>query len=156
MAKLFDTSEDVKELIQEKFEDAGLSPYGINLKIISVAKAKELFKVTKASAATEFIAKKDSMVTVFVYEAAFDRLDDEAKNMLTEMALSNVSYDSEKDRILVDTNPFNQIYGMRKKYGNTILDKMETASIIIAEIEEEEKAAKQAEKELKKQRKRNQ
>lgn len=155
MAKIFATSEDVSEMIENKFKETGLNEYGVTLKIMSVTKAKEVIKVSKASATTEFIAKKDGMVQVFVYEAAFERMTDEAKNMLVEMALSNISYDTEKDKIIVETNPFKQIFAMRRKYGDVIVDNLEISSTIIEEIEEEEKERKIAEREAKKEARRN-
>lgn len=153
MAKIFTTSDDVVEVVDKQFKETGLEEYGITLKIMSVTKAKEVVKVSKASATTEFIAKKDGMVQMFIYEAAFDRLSDEGKNLLLEMALSNVSYDTDKDKIIVETNPFKQIFAMRAKYGNKIVDELELSNVIIDEIEEEEKQRKLEEKEAKKQRK---
>lgn len=150
MAKLFKTSEDVVELIEDKFSETGLEPYGINLKIISTVKAKELMTLTKESAKTEFLAKSQDMVSIIVYEALFYRLDDAAKIMLTEMYLSGVSYDSEKDKITVDRNPINLILNMRRKYGDGILDKIEQVQLIMEEIIEEEKEKKRQEKEAKK------
>ena len=127
-----------------------MANYGITLKTISVTKAKEVFKISKASATTEFIAKKEGMIQLFVYEEAFDRLTDVAREMLIEMALSNVAYDSEKDKLIVESNPFTQVFAMRHKYGNVILDNLELASMIISQIEEEERERKQAEREAKK------
>lgn len=150
MGKFFTTSEDIVEIIDKKFKETGLANYGITLKTISVTKAKEVFKISKASATTEFIAKKEGMVQLFVYEEAFDRLTDVAREMLIEMALSNVAYDSEKDKLIVESNPFTQIFAMRRKYGNVILDNLELASLIISQIEEEERERKQAEREAKK------
>ena len=95
------------------------------------------------------------MIQLFIYEEVFDRLTDAVKDMLIEMALSNVSYDSEKDKLNVDTNPFNQIFSMRRKYGNVILDNLELASMLILQVEEEEKERKQAEREAKKAKKNN-
>lgn len=155
MGKIFTTSDDVLEIVDKKFKETSLNEYGVTLKVMSVTKAKEIFKISKASATTEFIAKKDGMVQLFIYEAAFDRLPDDAKEMLIEMVLSNVSYDTDKDKILVETNPFKQVFAMRKKYGNVILDKMELSSLIIEEIEEEEKEKKIAEREAKKAKKNN-
>lgn len=155
MGKIFTTSDDVLEIVDKKFQETSLNEYGVTLKVMSVTKSKDIIKVSKASATTEFIAKKDGMVQLFIYEAAFDRLPDDAKEMLIEMALSNVSYDTDKDKILVETNPFKQIFAMRKKYGNDILDKMELSSVIIEEIEEEEKEKKIAEREAKKAKKNN-
>lgn len=155
MGKYFTTSEDIAEIVNRKFQETGLSGYGVNLKTLSVKKAKEVVKVSKASAATEFIAKKDDMIQLFIYEEVFDRLPDEVKDMLVEMALSNVSYDIDKDKLNVDTNPFNQIFSMRKKYGNVILDNLELASMLILQVEEEEKERKQAERDAKKAKKNN-
>ena len=155
MSKYFTTSDDIAEIVNRKFQETGLSGYGVNLKTLSVKKAKEVVKVSKASAATEFIAKKDDMIQLFIYEEVFDRLPDEVKDMLIEMALSNVSYDVDKDKLNVDTNPFNQIFSMRKKYGNVILDNLELASMLILQVEEEEKERKQAEREAKRAKKNN-
>ena len=150
MGKFFTTSEDIVEIIDKKFKETGLANYGITLKTISVTKAKEVFKISKASATTEFIAKKEGMIQLFVYEEAFDRLTDVAREMLIEMALSNVAYDSEKDKLIVESNPFTQVFAMRHKYGNVILDNLELASMIISQIEEEERERKPAEREAKK------
>lgn len=153
MAKLFKSSEDVVELIEDKFAETGLEPYGINLKILSTVKSKELMTLAKESAKTEFLAKSQDMVSVIVYEALFDRLDDTAKIMLTEMYLSGVSYDSEKDKITVDKNPINLILNMRRKYGDGILDKIEQVQLIMEEMIEEEKEKKRQEREAKKSKK---
>jgi hypothetical protein len=48
--------------------------------VISTAKAKTILKVQRANATTNFITKKDIILTV--YEEAFDRLTDEHKNLL--------------------------------------------------------------------------
>ena len=40
MAKLFESSADVIELAENKFDETTLSDLGINLKVISTAKAK--------------------------------------------------------------------------------------------------------------------
>ena len=89
-------------MIENQFAETGLEPYGINLKVLSTVKSKELMTVTKESAKTEYLSKSRDLITLTVYEALFDRLDDEAKNMLTEMYLSGVSYDSEKDKVALE------------------------------------------------------
>ena len=61
----------------------------------------------------------------------------------------------QEDKLNVDTNPFNQIFSMRRKYGNVILDNLELASMLILQVEEEEKERKQAEREAKKAKKNN-
>jgi hypothetical protein len=72
------------------------------------------------------------------------------------MVLSNVAYDTEKDKLMVDMNPYNMLFRLRQKYGDVIMDNLELASVIMTEIEEEEKARKEAEREAKKAKKNNQ
>jgi len=148
--KLFDTSTDIVEMIDDKFEEIGLAVYGLDLRVISTTKSKDIIKVSKASATAEYLTKREGIITVVVYEEAFDRLSDDAKNILVEMALSNIAYDSEKDRITIDNTPYNQIFRFRKKFGDeVILNTLELSAHILNEIEEEAKAKKEAAKEAK-------
>ncbi len=151
MGKLFTTSEDICELITEEFSKTDLESYGINLSIMSTKKAKDVIKVTKASPTTEFIIKQEDVIQVCVYEAAFDRLTDDAKQRLVEMALSIVHFDSEKDKLTVESNPYIQLFNGSRKYGAEVaLNTIELSYAVIAQIEEEEKAKKEEEKASKK------
>ena len=147
MAKIFETSADIAELAQDKFEDTGLAQMGINLKVISTPKAKQILKVQRANATTHFLTKKDVILTVF--EEAFDRLTDEHKNILMEGAISSISYDSEKDKLNVDGDFAKEIFRMRRKYPN-YTDIAEESYIVIEQIEDEEKARKEQERLAKK------
>lgn len=151
MGKLFATCEDISELILKEFDKTGLEAYGINLKIMSTKKAKDILKVSKASATTEFIIKRDSVIQVCVYEAAFDRLPDDAKEMLVEIALSTINYDSEKDKLSVESNPYMPLFNAKRKYdAQTVLNVMELGYSVITQIEEEEKMKKEEERLAKK------
>jgi hypothetical protein len=143
MAKIFETSQDIAELAQEKFEDTGLAQMGINLKVLSVTKSKSVLKVSRANATTHFLTDKD--VILVVYEEAFDRLSDEFKNKLMEGAISNISYDTEKDKLNVEGDIAKEMFRMRRKYENYV-DAMETSYIVIEQIEDEEKRRKEEEK----------
>ena len=156
MAKFFQTNEEVTEFISNKFRELELNSYGLTLKIMSTNKAKEILKLTKASQSTQFLIQQEDVIQVQVYEAAFERLSEEAKHLLTEMMFSNISFDLDKDKMEIDTNPFNQIFRMRQKYGNVIVDHMELASLVMSQIAEEEQAAKEALKEAKKNKKHEQ
>ena len=147
MAKFFETSEDVKELIQNKFEETGLPNYGINLKILSITKNKNILKASKASATVQYLTNKDAIL--IVYEEAFDKLSEEYKIKLIEGALSNIAYDTEKDKLIVEQDIAKEMFRMRKKYDNYV-DIMEASYLVIEQIEEEEKERKEAEKANKK------
>ena len=152
MAKLFKTGEDIVELARNKFEDAGLPQIGINLTILSTPKAKTVLKVSRANATTHFLTQKD--VILLVYEEAFDLLPDDAKNVLMEGVLSNVSYDTEKDKLNVEGDIAREIFRMRKKYPEYV-DMLETSYMIIEDIEEEERRRKEEERLAKREKKNN-
>ena len=141
--KFFETSEDIKELIQNKFEGTGLDQLGINLKIVSVTKGKNVLKASKAGATVQYLTKKDAILTV--YEEAFDRMSDEMKEKLIEGCISNISYDTEKDKLNVEGDVAKEIFRMRRKYDDYV-DVMESAYIVIQQIEDEEKQRKEEEK----------
>ena len=147
--KLFETSEDIRNLAFEKWEDTDLDNV-INLKLVSAPKAKTILKVQRANATTHFLTQKDVIVTV--YEEAFDRLTDEHKAILLEGILSNVSYDSEKDKMLVETDIAKEIFRMRRKYPDYV-DILEEAYLVINQIEDEERQRKEEERLAKKDKK---
>lgn len=147
MAKFFETSADIAELAQDKFEDTGLAQMGIELKVISVTKAKNVLKASKAGATIQYLTKKDAIL--IVYEEVFDRLSDEYKEKLMEGALSNISYDTEKDKLNVETDIAKEIFRMRQKYENYV-DIVEASYIVAQQIEDEEKQRKEEMKAAKK------
>jgi hypothetical protein len=143
MAKLFKTSEDIADLIQTKWEETNLAQMGIDLKVISTTKAKNVLKASKASATVQYLTKKDAILTI--YEEAFDRLSEAYKEIIVEGALSNITYDSEKDKLNVETDIAKEIFRMRRKYEN-YTDIMEASYVVIEQIEQEEKERKEQEK----------
>ena len=93
MAKFFETSDEFVDLIEEQFSKTGLDTLGINLKVVSITKAKDMLKVSRTSAVTNFLTQGETDILVTIYEQAFDRLPKDVQEMLVEMTLSNVSYD---------------------------------------------------------------
>ena len=150
--KLFETSKDIADLAQEKWENTGLAQMGIELKVISTPKAKSILKVQRANATTNYLTKKD--VILIVFEEAFDRLTDEHKNLLMEGAISNISYDTDKDKLNVESDFAREIFRMRRKYQNYV-DVAEESYIVIETIEEEERQRKEAERLAKREKKNN-
>lgn len=141
--KFFETSADIAELAQDKWEDTGLAQMGIELKVISATKAKNVLKASKAGATLNYLTKKDAFL--IIYEEAFDRLSDEYKEKLLEGVLSNISYDTEKDKLEVETDIAKEIFRMRRKYEN-YTDMLETSYMVISQIEDEERQRKEEEK----------
>lgn len=143
MAKIFETSENIVELAQSKFENTGLAQMGINLKVMSVTKAKNVLKTSKAGATIQYLTNKDAFL--IVYEEAFERLSQEMQEKLMEGCISNISYDTEKDKLNVESDIAKEIFRMRRKYENYV-DILETSYAVIEQIEDEEKRRKEEEK----------
>ena len=141
--KIYETSADIAELCQAKCEETGLAQIGIELKLISVTKAKNVLKASKAGATINYLTKKDALIVI--YEEAFDRLSDEYKEKLIEGCLSNITYNDERDKINVESDIAKELLRMRRKYENYV-DIMEASYLVINQIEEEEKERKEAEK----------
>lgn len=145
MAKFYEVTEETLSLIDEKFQQTGLYNY-IDLKVLGISKAKEVIKVVKTNPLAEYVGKCPDSIVCLVYEDAFDRLDKEQREMLIEDAFANVSYDDEKDKIIVGGPQIVVSLGGRKKYGEDLINAAEAGIYAIAQIEEEKKAAKEAEK----------
>ena len=74
MAKLFKTSDDIYEFITNEWNNTENSKIGVRLKVISTQKAKQILKLSKASATTEYLIREQDVLTLVVYEEAWDRL----------------------------------------------------------------------------------
>ena len=143
MKKIYETSSEIAELVQKKFDETSLPQMAIELKLISTTKSKNVLKVSKSSATVQYLTKKD--VLLVIYEDAFDRLSDEYKEKLLEGALSNIEYDIDKDKITVDGDIAREIFRMRQKYSNYV-DILEASYLVIDQIEEEEREKKESKK----------
>jgi hypothetical protein len=62
-----------------------------------------------------------------------------------EGAISNISYNTEKDKLNVEGDIAKEIFRMRRKHENYV-DVMETSYMVIEQIEDEEKRRKEEEK----------
>lgn len=156
MAKLFKTSDDIFEFINNEWESTSTAKIGVQLKVISTQKARQILKLSKASATTEYLIREQDVLTLVVYEEAWDRLSDLNKTLLLKGVLSVVDYDTEKEKLSIDTRPYADLFAMRHAKdanGNEYLDKydetLEAAALLIQQIEDEEREAKEAEKERK-------
>lgn len=153
MAKLFKTSDDIYEFITNEWSNTDNSKIGVRLKVISTQKAKQILKLSKASATTEYLIREQDVLTLVVYEEAWDRLSEMNKILLLKGIFSVVSYDTEKERLIIDNRPYADLFNMRHTKdanGNEYLDQydnaLETCALLLQQIEDEQKQAKEEEK----------
>jgi hypothetical protein len=156
--KTFDLTEENQQLFTELFEETGYHNY-MQLRLIGVAKSKDVITVNRPNAVAKHVGHlADDVVTILVYEDAFDRLDEKNKKLLIRDAFNLISYDDEKDKIGIGTPMITVTITGRQKWGDELINAAELAVMQIQEIEEEkrqmreeEKARKAAEKAAKKQ-----
>lgn len=159
MAKLKKTSQDVQEEILEIIGKVApsLVQIGIDTQFMSTSKSKEIIKVTRASATTEFMANKDKvgekalegMLLIVVYEEAWDRLGEDDKEKVVELSMVGVSIDTENGKLTVSNDNLRNAIALCQKYGNDVMQKVELAYLTISQIEDEEAERKAEEKAMK-------
>jgi hypothetical protein len=156
MGKYSEASKEIEEIVLEISSELGLAQMGIDFQALNVKKSKEVCKVVKANEFAEYVSKRSDLIFVICYEDAFDLVDEKTKYMWIRMAMENVSYDSEKDKINIGGPQIIIPLGFAEKYGNLAIDSAKLGLYTIAQISEkkkEEAERKRAEKESKRKKK---
>lgn len=149
MAKLSIASDETIALINDTLKASTLGN-SVEVKVLSVKKQRQVIKVKKSSPTEEVLGKCPESIIMIVCENVFDRLDDSQRRLIVEDAISTISIDYDKDKIVVTQPQIQCTVGGRQKYGSALLDALETAVLVAEEIAEEEKEKKEAEKAAKK------
>lgn len=156
MAKLMKASEEISNMVVEISNELGLAQMGVDFEVLNTAKAKEVVTITKANKVAEILTNRDDLIVVIVYEAAFDRVDEKTRYMWLRMAMDTISFDNEKDKIILTAPTITVPVGFYEKYKNVAVDNALLAKYTISQIEDEEKQRKAeaaAQKKVKKKKK---
>lgn len=145
MAKFGKLSDENMELVRTISEETNLYNF-MHIEGISCLKAKEVIKVQKESVVTEYKTNKPDTVNVFIYERAFDMLEDEQKELLLRDAFNGINFDSEKDKIMIGCPQIVVSLDGRAKWGDELLNAAEAGVLAIQQIEEQEKEEKERQK----------
>jgi len=98
MAKYEEPFEETQDLYNQLVEEAGLSNY-VNITILTNNKAKEIFKVNKATELLKYRTGDD--IIIVLNEKIFDQLTDEQRTIVAEESLSSIHFDGEKGRVII-------------------------------------------------------
>lgn len=144
--KIIKASDDVIEFIEKIIDTTALKGY-VEFRILNNESQKALVTASKASATTEYFARTSPCVIIYVNEELWYRLDDEnLREMLVRDSIDGVSYDPEKDKLVVEKPQINISLGTWRKYGETLVKAAETVVMAVKQIEEEKKEARAAKK----------
>lgn len=159
MAKLYETSDSIREYIEDIIaKETTLERY-ITWRILSNDKQKELIKVAKSSAVTEYFAKMCDSVIIYVNELIFDRMapenvnDIDYRKLVIEDVLSTIEILQNDNtgtmKIQIEKPQICITSGCYRKYGEDLAHASEIAYFAYDQIKEEEKQKKEEEKEKK-------
>ena len=109
-------------------------------------------EIVKGSDLTNLKAGKN-VVAIALCEEAFRQVDDKTQNMWIEALISQIYYDSEKEKIKIEKPEISVTAGMYNKYQGLAVDMAVLAQLTIEQLREQEKERKEQEKLLKKEKK---
>lgn len=153
MAKIRNASDEYVKLVKNVADQIGIGKYvEINVFDMNTSR-KDVIKVKKTSVPMEVKLEGEDMIDVYIYEKAFDLVEDKTKNFWIENALSQVAYDMDKGKIVIGKEPTITITeGIYEKYKNVAIQELRLAALTVQQIldkEKQEKAEKKAERKKK-------
>ena len=143
-----DLDEKYEKKIKELVAAAGLREYGITIEPIRLNSKKSYGEVIKSNEFVTLFTGDSNMLGLAVNEELFDNLDDQTVTILIESLLSQIGYDSEKDKIIITKPEINIGVGMLHKYKEVAVQKIEAAYYGLQQIEQKKKEEKEARKAL--------
>ena len=160
MAKFFKADESIVKLVDQIADELGLAQYGIDFETLDVVNLKEVVKIVKANEYAEYLSGREDLILVLVNGEAFDLLPETApegeidnRYMWLRLAMDQISYDSEKEKINIGTPSITVPIGVYEKYKNAAVDSALLAQYTLAQMAErkaQERAERAAQKKNKK------
>lgn len=129
----------------------GLKSCGIDIRPIGMKKNFKTYgTILKGNDITELFTGNNSIVAVALNEPLFNEMDEQTQDILIESLMSQISYDMEKDKIVITKPEINIPYGMYVKYGSVMAQKLDCALLTLSQLEELDKEEKLKNKKSKK------
>ena len=155
MAKFFKADESIVKLVDEIANDIGLAQF-VDFETLDVVNLKEVVKIVKANEYAEYLSGREDLILVLVNGEAFDLLPDgpdengvDNKYMWLRLAMEQIAYDSEKEKIVIGCPKIEVPVGMYEKFKGAAVDSALLAQYTLAQIaekKEQEKAERAAQK----------
>ena len=108
MAKFFKADESIVTVVDEIAHELGLTQNGIDFEVLDVVNLKEVVKIVKANEYAEYLSGREDLILVLVNGEAFEMLPEKPdegeidnRYMWLRIAMDQISYDSEKEKIVI-------------------------------------------------------
>jgi hypothetical protein len=146
-----DLDESLEKKVKTLAREMHITDWGINVEAIRLKKSKkEVGTVLKANDLVTLFTGDESLVAVALYEEALNRMDSQNQDLVIRSLLSQISYDADKDKIVI-TKPELQIsLGMYRQFGDIAVKSAELQLLTLAQIADEEREKKANAKKKKK------
>ena len=146
-----DLSEGLERKVKTMAQSIGLTDMGVNVDAIRLKKTKNsIGEVVQGNDLAKLYSGEENLVVIALYEEAFLCVDDQTQNLWIEGLLSQISYDDEKDKVIITKPEIQMSLGMYRKYGNIASQKYELALMTVQQIAEKTKQEKELLKKSKK------
>lgn len=115
----------------------------LNFTILSDSKAKEIFKVVKASKILQYMTSTD--IVIFINEKIFEQLEEAQRLIVVEESLAGITYDSENDTFEIKAPNVRTYKGILRKHTYATWEVVQESIETLYQVEkDEEKARKDA------------
>ena len=148
MAKnLTQASEEYVKLVNDVANEIGIGKY-VSFNVFDMKKSnKEVIKIKKTSEPMEVSLDGEDMIDVYLFEKAFDLVEEKDKHFWIENALSQIGYDIDKSKVVIGKDPtINVPLGMYNKYKEIAINELQLAALTIQQIKDKEKTEKEERK----------
>ena len=162
MAKYSQASEEVENIVAEISSELGLENYGVDFQPLFVNKSKEVCKVVKANELFEYASKREDLVFVVCNQDAFDGtdpqghqyVDEKTKYLWLRTEMEKVSFDTEKDKLIIGCPSITIPVGLYEKYkeegkNEVLIQNALLGQYTLAKIEQDKKEEAERKKALK-------
>jgi TRAP-type C4-dicarboxylate transport system substrate-binding protein len=140
MAKFTEVSDELQERFNEIRNKQTSLPDFIKIKLLNNEKQKDIYSPAKANGVIEYLNEIEFLI--FVNEDLFDKLDDEARDIIEE-ALAYVGFDQDKEIVSKATPDYTTFSGLQSKYDKKLSRAKELVRTLIQQKADEAKDQKE-------------
>ena len=141
MAKFTEVSDELQERFNFIRNKQTSLPDFITIKLLNNEKQKDIYSPAKANGAIEYLNQIEFLI--FVNEDIFNKLDDEARDIIIEEALAYVGFDQDKEVVSKATPDYTTFSGLQAKYDKKLSRAKELVRTIIQQKADEAKDQKE-------------
>ena len=160
MAKFFKADESIVKIVDEISQELGFFQVGIDFEVLDVVNLKQAVKIVKANEYAEYLSSRENLILVLVNGEVFDIVPEgqdengvDNRYMWLRLAMDEIAYDDEKDKITIGCPKIEVPVGCFEKFGKAAVDSALLAQYTLAQLaekKEQEKAERAAQKKGKK------